>query len=112
MSGGRGMRAPRVDAIVRGTAGFTRHLSVLLVPLWATLAAVSGHQGAAHASTLPGTYFSGDYTNAAGTRSYLGYVPSTYRAGTALPLVVALHGCDQTADALRKATRSDSLAEA
>jgi poly(hydroxyalkanoate) depolymerase family esterase len=106
------MRAPRVDAIVRGTAGFTRHLSVLLVPLWATLAAVSGHQGVAHASTLPGTYFSGDYTNAAGTRSYLGYVPSTYRAGTALPLVVALHGCDQTADALRKATRSDSLAEA
>jgi len=56
--------------------------------------------------------FSGSYTNAAGTRSYQGYVPSTYRAGTPVPLVVALHGCTQSADAIRSLTQLDTLAEA
>src|SRR5438067_764487 len=36
---------------------------------------------------LPGHYFSGNYLNAAGTRSYLGYAPSSYKEGTPLPLV-------------------------
>jgi poly(hydroxyalkanoate) depolymerase family esterase len=39
-------------------------------------------------------------------------VPKSYRAGTAVPLVVALHGCTETADAFRKLTRFDDLAEA
>lgn len=109
----------RVDAIVRKRLrtrqGVTQRLYMSLAPLFAILAMVSGQQGSQGsqvAHPLPGTYFSGTYTNAAGTRSYLGYVPSTYRAGTAVPLVVALHGCDQTADTFRKLTRSDNLAEA
>lgn len=62
-------------------------------------------------AALPGTSFSGSYRNAAGTRAFEGYVPSTYRAGTPLPLVVGLHGCTQTAADFRAATRFDDLAE-
>lgn len=66
---------------------------------------------AAH-SGLPGTYFSGTYTNAWGTRRFEGYVPSTYRKGTAVPLVVYLHGCLQTADSAAAGTRFNQQAEA
>ena len=60
-----------------------------------------------------GAKFSGNYANAAGTRAYYGYVPSTYDAGkAAVPLVVALHGCAQSADVFRKQTKFDNLAEA
>jgi poly(hydroxyalkanoate) depolymerase family esterase len=58
-----------------------------------------------------GQTFSGSYSDAAGTRAYTGYVPSTYDAKQATPLLVALHGCTQTADAFRKQTRFDNLAE-
>src|SRR5439155_20614497 len=60
----------------------------------------------------PAAPFSGVYANAFGARSYLGYAPSTYEPGIALPLVVALHGCTETADAFRQLTRFDALAEA
>src|SRR2546423_2422706 len=123
----------RVESIVRRKQGVTRRLWVSLTALFAILAAVAGQPGpqVAEAGPLPQTYFSGDYmkyfsgytnhftkyfsghyTNAAGTRSYLGYVPSSYRAGTPMPLVVALHGCTQTADALLSLTQFDMLAEA
>jgi poly(hydroxyalkanoate) depolymerase family esterase len=59
-----------------------------------------------------GTSFSGTYTNAAGSRAYRGYVPSTYKAGTPAPLVVVLHGCTESADVIRQLTRFDALAEA
>jgi poly(hydroxyalkanoate) depolymerase family esterase len=58
-----------------------------------------------------GATFSGNYTGSAGTRAYTGYVPSTYVAGTAVPLVVVLHGCTQTAEVMRQLTRFDQLAE-
>jgi poly(hydroxyalkanoate) depolymerase family esterase len=105
--------AHHVEAIIRRRQKVTRRLlRLLFVPPLAMLAAVSGWQGVAHAGSVPGSHFSGNYTSAAGTGSYLGYVPSTYRAGTAVPLVVALHGCTQTADAFRALTQSVNLAEA
>jgi poly(hydroxyalkanoate) depolymerase family esterase len=58
-----------------------------------------------------GAKFTGSYTGSAGSRSYQGYVPSTYVKGTAVPLVVVLHGCTQTADVMRQLTRFDQLAE-
>jgi poly(hydroxyalkanoate) depolymerase family esterase len=98
------------DALVHRRRRANRRLLCLsFAPLLATVAAVSGPQAVAHAGT--GTRFSGSYSNAAGTRSYLGYVPSTYHAGTAVPLVVALHGCTETADAFRQLTQTDNLAE-
>jgi poly(hydroxyalkanoate) depolymerase family esterase len=59
-----------------------------------------------------GVSFAGSYSAAAGTRAYRGYVPSTYTPGTAMPLIVVLHGCTQTADSIRQLTRYDQLAEA
>jgi poly(hydroxyalkanoate) depolymerase family esterase len=64
------------------------------------------------APSARGATFSGTLSNAGGSLYYLGYVPSTYKAGTAMPLVVALHGCTQTADGFRQLTRWDALAEA
>jgi poly(hydroxyalkanoate) depolymerase family esterase len=62
--------------------------------------------------TARATTFAGARTEAAGTRSFRGYVPSGYDRATPLPLVVALHGCTQTADQLRRLTQFDKLAEA
>ena len=53
----------------------------------------------------------GSYTNSAGTLAYELYVPSSYKPGTPVPLVVALHGCTQTADVFRQLTGWDKLAE-
>jgi poly(hydroxyalkanoate) depolymerase family esterase len=58
-----------------------------------------------------GATFSGTFSGAGGSRNYTGYVPSTYKAGTAMPLVVVLHGCTQSADVIRQLTRFDQLAE-
>jgi poly(hydroxyalkanoate) depolymerase family esterase len=60
---------------------------------------------------LPGTLTNDTYTNAAGTRKYQVYVPSTYKAGTPVPLVVALHGCTEQIDVFRQLTGLDKLAE-
>jgi poly(hydroxyalkanoate) depolymerase family esterase len=64
------------------------------------------------ATAASGTLTSGDYTGAEGTQHYELYVPSTYKAGAPVPLVVALHGCTQTADQFRLLSRWDALAEA
>lgn len=76
----------------------------------ALLAATALLPATARAAT--GGVTTGSYTNAAGTRAYQLYVPTTYQAGTAMPLVVALHGCTQTADQFRQLSGFDDLAEA
>jgi poly(hydroxyalkanoate) depolymerase family esterase len=66
--------------------------------------------GAATASA--GTLTSGDYSGPEGTQHYQLYIPSGYTQGTPVPLVVALHGCTQTADQFRLLSRWDAQAEA
>jgi poly(hydroxyalkanoate) depolymerase family esterase len=66
--------------------------------------------GAAKAAT--GTLTSGNYTGPEGNQHYQLYVPSSYTPGTPMPLVVALHGCTQTADSFRALTHWDTQAEA
>jgi poly(hydroxyalkanoate) depolymerase family esterase len=71
----------------------------------------SGGGGSTSPTTLPGQLTTASYTNSSGTLSYQLYVPSTYKPGTAMPLVVALHGCTQTADVFRQLSGWDTEAE-
>ena len=63
-------------------------------------------------TTLPGKLTNGSSTNSSGTLSYELYVPSSYKPGSAMPLVVALHGCTETADVYRQLSGWDSEAQA
>ncbi|MGZ3428223.1 MAG: extracellular catalytic domain type 1 short-chain-length polyhydroxyalkanoate depolymerase [Polyangia bacterium] len=62
--------------------------------------------------TTPGTWIDGTYKNDQGQRDYRLYVPSGYAAGTAVPLLVVLHGCTQGAQQMEAATAYAALAEA
>jgi poly(hydroxyalkanoate) depolymerase family esterase len=79
--------------------GDRRHAEVPSVPATAVTDTEAG-----------GRFLTGSYTGPAGTRGYKLYVPSGY-AGQAVPLVVMLHGCGQTADDSAAGTRLNWLAE-
>ncbi|MBI1206583.1 MAG: PHB depolymerase family esterase [Azospirillum sp.] len=59
---------------------------------------------------VSGRFLAETFSNSAGSRSYKLYVPGSYR-GQAVPLVVMLHGCSQTADDLAIGTRMNECAE-
>ena len=70
--------------------------------------------GASPVETVPsgGAFLARSYTNHAGTRPYKLYVPSSYRAdGSALPLIVMLHGCTQSPDDFAAGTGMNIVAE-
>ena len=58
----------------------------------------------------PGEWIAGLYANSAGERAYKLYVPSSY-TGQPLPLIVMLHGCNQTPDDFAAGTQMNALAE-
>jgi poly(hydroxyalkanoate) depolymerase family esterase len=62
------------------------------------------------AEPLPGTFTDHSFTNAAGTRTYKLYVPSSY-TGQPAPLVVMLHGCSQDPVDFALGTQMNVLAE-
>jgi poly(hydroxyalkanoate) depolymerase family esterase len=70
---------------------------------WPSIPGSSGSSGVAKT-------FSGTFTNSSGSITYKGYVPSSYKSGTAVPLVVALHGCTQSADDFSTLTGWNTLA--
>ena len=51
------------------------------------------------------------YKDGNGGHPYFVYTPTTYDVGTAVPLVVMLHGCTQTADDFAAGTGMNQLAE-
>jgi poly(hydroxyalkanoate) depolymerase family esterase len=57
-----------------------------------------------------GQFLAASYGNQAGSRAYKLYVPSGYR-GQAVPLVVMLHGCNQSPDDFAAGTRMNLVAE-
>ena len=61
-------------------------------------------------AALPGKFVDGSFTNAAGTRAYKLYIPST-DTGKPMPLVVMLHGCTQDPDDFARGTKMNLLAE-
>jgi poly(hydroxyalkanoate) depolymerase family esterase len=63
--------------------------------------------------TVPeGAQFLADtFTNDAGSRPFKLYVPSRYRAGQEVPLLVMLHGCTQSPDDFAVGTRMNEIAE-
>jgi poly(hydroxyalkanoate) depolymerase family esterase len=56
-------------------------------------------------------FIDGTYSNPAGNRSYKLFVPSGYRQGQPLPLVVMLHGCTQSPEDFAAGTRMNFIAE-
>ncbi len=56
-------------------------------------------------------FLAGTFANQAGSRPYKLYVPSRYRAGQEVPLVVMLHGCTQSPDDFAVGTRMNTIAE-
>jgi poly(hydroxyalkanoate) depolymerase family esterase len=86
---------------------------------WATLtttfvavSAFAAFSAAGQAQTSSGTLTTGTYTSSSGALNYELFVPSSYKAGTSVPLVVALHGCTETADVYRQLSGWDTLAQA
>src|SRR6266700_1557830 len=51
------------------------------------------------------------YNGPAGSRPYFVYTPESYQVGTAVPLIVMLHGCTQTAVDFAVSTRMNQLAD-
>jgi poly(hydroxyalkanoate) depolymerase family esterase len=80
---------------------------VLSVTLFAAVTLAPATAGA-----TGGTTFAGVYANLSGARSFHGYVPSSYRPGTPVPLLVALHGCAEYFGDLEALSGFTTLAEA
>ena len=51
------------------------------------------------------------YQDSTSSHPYFVYTPTTYHVGTAVPLLVMLHGCTQTAADFAAGTRMNQLAE-
>jgi poly(hydroxyalkanoate) depolymerase family esterase len=58
-----------------------------------------------------GSFHSGTFSNAQGSRPYKLYVPSLYSSATPVPLLVALHGCSQDPDNFAAGTHFNALAD-
>lgn len=63
------------------------------------------------AAPAAGRVFEHVHAGPAGSRAYRLYVPSSYRPGRPMPLVLMLHGCQQDPDDFARGTRMNEVAE-
>jgi len=75
---------------------------------WALLGALLVSTGALGA----GSWQTGKFESAAGSRDYKLWLPDGYDRAKPLPMVVALHGCQQNAEAFNTQTGLNDLADA
>jgi poly(hydroxyalkanoate) depolymerase family esterase len=109
---GERTEALRLAAPTSGPNGIVDRLRARLGIAAALLVAAAAALVPGAATAATGTLTSGDYAGPPGTQHYELYVPSTYTPATPVPLVVALHGCGQTAAQFRQLTRWDAQAQA
>ena len=81
------------------------------------IATPQSHAASAAPAAAPATggqWIARSFSNAAGTRRYMLYVPANHVgvADAAVPLVVMLHGCTQSPEDFAAGTRMNQLAEA
>ena len=82
-------------------------LSLLVILTIATTQAPSLRS--AHASNISWQQFV--YNGPNGSRPYFVYTPENYQVGTAVPLIVMLHGCTQNAIDFANGTQMNQLAD-
>ena len=97
---------PKASALGRGVLG-------ILTPDDFRRPEPAARQAEVPPTTLPNgpRFLSGVFANEAGSRPYRLFVPSGYRPGEPIPLVVMLHGCTQSPEDFAAGTRMNELAE-
>ncbi|MEM1183315.1 MAG: PHB depolymerase family esterase, partial [Acidobacteriota bacterium] len=61
---------------------------------------------------LPSSLWAGTFSQESFSgRTYWLYVPSSYQAGTDMPLIMMLHGCTQSGDGFATSTGMNAIAE-
>ncbi len=90
---------------------FRRLLTLALVCAIAFSAALT-LRGTPTIHAAAGTWQQFTYSGSAGSRPYFVYTPAGYTAGSAIPLIVMLHGCTQTPADFAAGTQMDALADA
>src|SRR5689334_1380096 len=68
-------------------------------------------QSPSHVSATGSLWQQFTYDSSAASRPYFVYTPENYHVGVAVPLVVMLHGCSQTATDFAFSTKMDQLAD-
>jgi poly(hydroxyalkanoate) depolymerase family esterase len=99
----------RTFRVHRGRHFGVRPLTLVLFVILTVATLQAPLQHSARASNLPWQQFV--YSGPAGSRPYFVYTPKHYQVGTAVPLIVMLHGCAQTALDFATGTQMNQLAE-
>jgi poly(hydroxyalkanoate) depolymerase family esterase len=84
---------------------------LLVLALAIVICLIQFVQFAPHAHASSGTFTQYTYNGPAGSRPYYVYTPANYQVGTAVPMIVMLHGCTQTPTDFAAGTQMNTLAD-